>query len=79
MFVKYPFEPYPLNKAYPPFTKDKIKTLLGLMKFTNTTQCGMLKRILAIIIAIIIIKWIIQGKLSTKTFTKIKNTLKILF
>lgn len=73
VFIKPAIKMYPYNKIYPPFTADKQSFIKFLMRVTNTTQCGMAKRLIAVLILICIIAAVATGKLNKKTFINLKR------
>jgi hypothetical protein len=68
---------YPYNKIYPPFTPEKQNFIKFLMRITNTTQCGMTKRIIGIAILILIILAVATGRLNKKTFINLNRNLSM--
>jgi len=55
---------FPYNRIYPPYTPEKIKFIKFLVKMTNTTQVGMAKRVVGLLIAIFVIVGLAKGNIN---------------
>lgn len=77
VLIKPALKMYPYNRLYPPFTADKQNFIKFLFKVTNTTQCGMAKRVFGVVVILFIIFLVATGRLNKKTFINAKRNIKM--
>ena len=68
---------YPYNKIYPPYTKEKQDFMRFLLKITNTSQRGMVKKLIFAAFIIYILINIATGKLSIQSMRRLKKKLTL--